>query len=506
MSDEHEPKEKPSSDSREWGGDDSLMLFGVTALAAVTRIFRLGSPKRFIFDEVYYAKEACHYVGVTESLCRYPKHPPAEVHPPLAKWIMGLGVKVLGADPLGWRIAAAVFGVIGVILLFLLARKIFRSTLAAAVAAGLLAFDPLNFVQSRAALLDIFPATFGIAAFLFLAYDRDHMQKRAHADGKTGLLSRPWRLAAGLAAGAATASKWSGGLIFIAVILLTLVWEVGRRKEHGWGTALLQTLKQESLSIVLFLGALPFVLYVASYIGRLDGAVLQPLADNSWFRQWVEYQTNAFTFHRGLRSHHGYESPPISWIAMKRPLLYWSEQTGAQHASIYAFGNPLVWWPSVVALGYIFVRWLKNRDWSQPEGLILMGFATTYLAWVVLAPQRTAVFLFYMLPAIPFMCLAISYVVGVLAKGKARKVAVGLTILFSAGWFFAYYPIIANVPIPTERWDAQMFFSDCKVPPRRDVQTQTVTQAQDRQTTIVKTNVRTATSTKDIPPPGWCWR
>lgn len=493
--------------TRGWSGNDGLALFALTAIAGLLRIFRLGVPDRYIFDETYYAKEACKYIGRSDDLCNVSKTPPAEVHPPLGKWLLGTGIDVFGYDAFGWRIGAAVFGIIGVVLLYLLARKLFHSTLAAVVAAGLLAFDPLNFVQSRTALLDIFPATFGVAAFLFLLYDKDRMQKHPSSEEpRSGLLARPWRLAAGLAAGAATASKWSGGLVLIGVIVLTILWEVARRRrEESWVRALLSTLRRESLTIVLFLGLVPFIVYVASYIGRLEGPVLTPLAEGSWAREWLRYQTNAFTFHRGLRSHHGYESPPITWIALKRPLLYLKTESSSERASVYAMGNPLIWWPSIVALGYLFIRWIRTRDWRQPEGLILLGFASTYLTWVVLAPSRPAVFLFYMLPAIPFMCLAVAHVVGVLARGTTKKVLVAVAAVFSVGWFFLYYPIIADVPISKERWDAQMVFQDCHVPSRRDIETHTVTQAINKQTTIIKTNLRTETSTKHIPPPGWCW-
>jgi dolichyl-phosphate-mannose--protein O-mannosyl transferase len=156
-------------------------------------------------------------------------------------------------------------------------------------------------------------------------------------------------------------------------------------------------------------------------------------------------------------------------------------------------------------VGYLFVRWIRTRDWRQPEGFILLGFAATYLAWLVLAPARPAVFLFYILPALPFMFLAVAYVVGVITTGVARKIAVVAVGILSVGWFFLYYPIIGNVPISFDRWDAQMFFQDCHVPPHRELETHTVTQAINRETTIIKTRIRTEDKTKDFPPTGWCW-
>lgn len=507
--------EKPSSISleeppprlrRAWGADDGVVLFAITLIAAVSRFLRLKSPSDYAFDEVYYAKESCFYVKASEKFCDFAKSPPAEVHPPLAKWMMGWGIDIAGFDSFGWRVTSVVAGVISVVLLYLLARKLLGSTLAAGTAAGLLALDPLHFVHSRAALLDIYPTLFGVAAFLFLLYDRDRMIRETEGAEPGGLFARPWRLAAGLAGGAATASKWSGGLVLLGVIVITVVWEIARRRDLGWGRAIAQTVRREGPSIVLFLGLAPFAFYVATYIGRLQGPVLDPLAEGSWLREWLRYQTNALTFHRNLTARHGYESPPVMWILIKRPLLYWAESNSEGKSSIYAMGNPLIWWPAIGAFAFLFVRWVRERDWRKHRGLILGAFAFTYLIWLVLAPRRDAVFLFYLLPAIPYLCLAVAAVVTVELKDTARKVGVGVTALFAVGWFFAYYPIIANSAIPETRWDAQMFFQSCEKPPHRETLTNTVTQAIDRNTTIVKTNERVETSTKDIPPSGWCWK
>lgn len=498
--------EEPPRRRRDWSPDDYIALIAVTAIAAITRFFRLSNPDKFIFDEVYYANEACLYMRGAERLCDFPKSgPPAEVHPPLAKWMMGVGIEAFGFEAFGWRIVSAVIGVATVALLYMLGRKLLGSTLGASVAAGLLALDPLHFVHSRTALLDLYPAFFGVAAFLFLLYDRDRMIAEDEGTRSSGLFARPWRLAAGLAAGAATASKWSGGLVLIAVIALTTVWEVSRGRELGWWPATRRFLIREGPTIVLYLGVVPFVFYVLTYVGRLQGPVLDPLAEGSWAREWLRYQTNALDFHRSLAARHGYESPPATWILMKRPLLYWAEESGDQKSSVYALGNPLIWWPAIVAFGYLLWRWIRSRDYRSHRGFILAGITATYLIWLVLAPRRDAVFLFYILPAVPFICLAMAAVVTKEFQGRLRTVGTTVVAVLAVGWFFAYYPIIANVPISVERWDAQMLFDDCEKPERKEVVTNTVTQAIDRQTTIVKTNRRTRTDTKNIPPDGWCW-
>ena len=35
---------------------------------------------------------------------------PTPVHPPLGKWLIALGIRIFGMNPVGWRIGAAVAG------------------------------------------------------------------------------------------------------------------------------------------------------------------------------------------------------------------------------------------------------------------------------------------------------------------------------------------------------------------------------------------------------------
>src|SRR5687768_13930199 len=128
--------EQPSRRARSWGPDDSIVLFAITAIAAITRTLRLSSPEKFAFDEVYYAKEACFYYSASEKLCEFPKSPPAEVHPPLGKWLIGGGIEVFGFDAFGCRVVSVVAGVLSIVLLYLIARKLLGSTLAAGTAAS----------------------------------------------------------------------------------------------------------------------------------------------------------------------------------------------------------------------------------------------------------------------------------------------------------------------------------------------------------------------------------
>ena len=233
--DETAPDEpiQPDDPKGRWTRFDLFALIGITLTGAFLRLVRLADPKSLVFDETYYAKDACWYVYASASACDTDTEI-TWVHPPLGKWLLAIGIRIFGYDSFGWRIMAVVAGTVTIALLYLLAKKLFRSTIAATLSSGLLAVDLLHFVQSRTAMLDIFVPLFGVAAILFVVYDRERIFEPPEGeDGvrarSSGLLDRPWRLAAGAAAGAAVASKWSGGFILLAVILLTVAWEVAAR-------------------------------------------------------------------------------------------------------------------------------------------------------------------------------------------------------------------------------------------------------------------------------------
>ena len=136
----------------------------ITAFALLLRLWRLNQPKGYIFDEVYYAKNANSLIkhGVELNSTNQAEF---IVHPPLGKWLIGIGIKVFGNNEFGWRISAALIGSAAVVVIYLLALKLFNSIFLAATSATLLALDGLNLVMSRVALLDIF-----LMFFILLAH------------------------------------------------------------------------------------------------------------------------------------------------------------------------------------------------------------------------------------------------------------------------------------------------------------------------------------------------
>jgi dolichyl-phosphate-mannose--protein O-mannosyl transferase len=484
----------PLSEGRDWSGRDTVALIVVTLVAGFLRLVRVADPRALVFDETYYAKDACWYVNVSERICDTATEI-TQVHPPLSKWIIAIGIRLFGHDSFGWRISAVVFGTIAVALLYLLARKLLLSTTGATIASGLLAIDFLHFVQSRIAMLDVFSVTFGIACILFVVYDRDRLLKTDRPPDRL----RSWRLAAGIAGGAATACKWTGAFFLVMAVILVIAWEWSARRRDGGsiGSTLRGLLLQESLTIVFWLVVLPIVVYAVTFFGRIEWS------DGSLLKAFIDRHRYMVDFHANLESHHSYESPAWSWLLLKRPVSYFFETDSQdRYKEIFATGNPFVWWPAVLAVFYAAFRWLRARSNWGPEAVIVLGFIATYVTWFLLSlTGRSATFLFYVLPTVPFLCLALGYVAARIGRSWEARTAIGLFSLGAIGLFAFYYPLLANVAIPQPEWDRRIWaFDKCDV---EGIETTAdVTQTSNGKVTTFATTTMT---TESLPPKGWCW-
>ena len=223
----------------------------VGTVAAVLRLVDIGRPAKFVFDETYYAKDAYSLLrfGDVRSFVEeaddkvlagdldiFTDQPSFVVHPAVGKWLIALGIRLLGMEPVGWRLATAIAGIVTVVIVARAGRRLFRSTLLGTTAGLLLAVDGMSITVSRTAILDGILAMFVIAAFACLLVDRDQARTMyadwADSRATTSPLFawRPWRLAAGVLLGLACGTKWSGLYALAVFGVLTVWWEFSARR------------------------------------------------------------------------------------------------------------------------------------------------------------------------------------------------------------------------------------------------------------------------------------
>jgi dolichyl-phosphate-mannose--protein O-mannosyl transferase len=472
------------------------------------RLVGLASPAGFVFDEIFYARNACRFV-IDTSACGIDDLV-SGAHPPLGNWIIGLGIRLFGMDELGWRITSALAGTLAVALLFVLVRRLLsgHATPAGAmagafVAAALLAADPLHLVQSRVAMLDSFVTLFVIATVLAAVLDVSRERDAAGNDARVGpwlrrlTLGRPWRLATGLSLGAAAAVKWSGAYVALGIVVLVVAWEVAASRglgtdggrATGWRVALGATVRRELLPSLVLLGLVPLIVYLASYIGRVEGALLAaPWREGSFWREVADHQVAMLRFHLGLGGDHPYQSPAWSWLLLKRPVAYSFAVDGGTYREVLAIGNPLAWWAGAVALVGVVIGWVRSgASLARPEPILLIGALGTYLPWLILSGSRSQVFIWYLLPTIPFLYGALGLLAARAWGSLGGKVTVGLAGLAVAAWLAFFFPILTAQPLTPDQWRARIWLADCRRPEAPALE-------------LPDDEINTGE-----PPSGWCW-
>ncbi len=418
----------------------------VFLLAAGIRLWSLSSPPAMYWDERYYVFDAEVYLG--GGIGQFVGHPPAVkiadegtwMHPPLGKWMIALlGVGPIGLRSMGWRLPSALFGIAGVVLLYVIALRLWRSVWWAGLASLLLALDGLHIVQSRIAMLDIFLSTFILAATLFMVLDRERMddpERESRWKRTSSVFGSPYRFWAGFFLGAAVATKWSGALALAGAAVLCTAWLFtgGRRKGQPTGAAVASL----AASFVL----VPLSVYLLSY-GAFFYQHGPDIAD------FITLQLRMFQFQRTYVHLHGQGSPAWTWPLLLHPIQYYRSTSGGPVHTIVALGNPALWWGFLPLLPVGAVTLARRATWR--EALVFGGVAILYLPW--LAVSRTQ-FIFYMLPVVPFMCLGVAGTLRKLPVVAARRLGIAFAVA-TGGAAVLFMPVWVGACI-SGAWAAQL--------------------------------------------------
>ncbi len=380
----------------------------VVSLAAGIRVWQLPSPTQTIWDEGYYAFDASAYIGGGIDATMTPKAPDANpnerswMHPPLGKWLIALGIGPLGMGSLGSRIPAAVFGTLGVLLLYLLGLELWESPWWAGMAALLLALDGLHIVQSRVAMLDVFVTTFLTGGTLFLVRDRKRLAGQVPGEGtqSEGKLASFFgsreRLWAGAMFGCAVATKWIALLPLPIAAVATRFWiaRAGERK----------TPPTQPLTVYSSYVVVPVAVYVGSYLQWFVAHRFSLVA-------FLRLQRDMGIYNLTNVNAHAYgASSAFGWPLLLHPIQYYSSAVSqASRAGpsttvgiIEALGNPVFWWGFILVLPVALYLAIRRKSW--PARLALVMYGAVYLPWFLFSRVH---YIYYMTAALPFMALCV---------------------------------------------------------------------------------------------------
>jgi dolichyl-phosphate-mannose-protein mannosyltransferase len=429
--------------SRDW-----MLALSLTLIAFLQRIWGISYPKGFIFDEVYYAKNALSLAQHGVELDLQKSAAEFVVHPPVGKWLIAIGIKIFGFNEFGWRFSAALFGSLSITLIYFTAKKLFNSEFLSITAAFLILVDGLHLVHSRMALLDIFLMFFIQAAFLSI------------------LFKRYWL--AGVTLGLACGTKWSGLYFTIGIAGLVLVMDWLHHRFLGSENPTTEVVKRDLAQRFLQFGILPVLVYLASWSGWFltKSGWDRNFSKNIW-SSFLHYHSQILNFHTGLTEKHPYMANPWSWLVMGRPTsFYYKTPSGCGSSScsqeVLALGTPLLYWSIAIALFVVIGIWISKKDLTA--GALLTVIGAGYLPWFFF--QKRTMFTFYIISFEPFLILLLVYLLSKFfesAKDSTslqlrKRLAIGIGVIYLINFLY-FMPLYYGTVITYNSWLDHMWFS-----------------------------------------------
>ena len=417
-------------------------IYGVMAIALVAfalRFWNLDGTADIVFDEVYYPKFAQNYLR---------GEPLFDAHPPLAKYIMAIGIQILGYAPLGYRIMTAIAGGLLPLITYEFIWQLSDRRSWAWLTGCFVALDGLLLVESRFGLINTYILLFGMLSQLCMVLALKRSRQRWF-----------WVLVTGLMLGASISVKWTG---------LAYVIGLGAIAGYAW-SRYRQALNAPQIVIGLII--LPIAFYFGQWIPHL---MLNPERD-IW-----ELHHQIFGFHQNLGLGktdpiHPYCSPWWSWVLLIRPVAYFFEnRPNSMVEFVHAMGNPFLYWLSAIALliclTFVIVSKLrfppqiftKIEPKERRELFWFVVYITTSFLghWLPWSLSKRCIFLYHYMPASLFAFAALALLVSLFWRSPApqtRAIGSGLVGIIAIGFIF-WLPIYIGLPISSGYLPMLMWF------------------------------------------------
>ncbi len=166
--------------------------------------------------------------------------------------------------------------------------------------------------------------------------------------------------------------------------------------------------------------AIPLAVYVVSYIPWSlieDHRLWEGVPAGNTGQTLLDLTGQMYGYHNGLTAPHAASSPWWAWPFDLKPVWFYQDSfAGGTTAAIYDAGNLVIWWLGVPAM--IFASIMAYRRRSLALGLIAIGFAAQWISW---ARIDRAAFQYHYYTALPFVILALAYLLAELWNGPSRR-------------------------------------------------------------------------------------
>lgn len=393
----------------------------------------LDEPSEFYSDEVHYGVTAlAYYQGDPNAYDpsyadKNDRSIYAWAHPPLGKLIIAGSILLLGPELHSLRIGPVVASVVAIFLSAYFCFLLLASINSALITALLLSVDGLFFTQSRVATLDIFVVCFSLAALVCFV---EWVKKRASLSRRREFILI---LSCGVFLGMGIATKWTG-VFTLGFVCLALCCLILRRCKEGKSRNQCKSMHWWALSLTV----VPMLVYLASYI--------QFFILGFSFEQFFQLQHLMLDMHANLQTAHPYASRPIEWIFDLRPnRMYHQIFSDGTTACIYNLGNPILFFGGLVAMFACGIEFLRTKRIALL--FIFLAYLSVWIPWLF---TSRVMFMYYYLPAVPFLAIALAHYIGRwMAVARLRR-WVWVTLISSMIWFLLFYPNMVAVQVPIE--------------------------------------------------------
>jgi dolichyl-phosphate-mannose-protein mannosyltransferase len=393
------------------------------------------------FDEIYHVRTAYEHLHQIE--------PYETTHPPLGKILIALGILLFGMNTFGWRIMGTLFGTAMIPAMYLFGKKLFEKRFYAFCAAFLMMFDFMHFTQTRIGTIDVYGTFFVILMYYFMS---DYYINKSYVLGYSKSL-RPlfWT---GLFFGIGVACKWIAIYGAAGLALMFIMAKYSEYKEYNaqmatnkkgrkkpwvhdfvplyiWGTI---------FSCILFFIIIPGIIYILSYIPFM----MVPGPGHGLYEVYT-YQGHMYNYHKNLVATHSFSSPWWSWPIDLKPIWFYggTELTPGKTSSIVSMGNPAIWWVGIISMIAAISIAFKKSD--RKASIFFIALAFQYLPWALISRLT---FIYHFFSSVPFMILAIVYVIKhLLDTYPEAKPAIYLYLGVVAILFIMFYPVLSGMEV-----------------------------------------------------------